>query len=124
MWKACCSTRTCLQKKYSRFRADDGAGRLGEIALVPHDSPISNSNVIFFNTLYDENASCHLAFGQAYPVNLNGGTDMTKSELMENGANDSLIHVDFMIGSAELNIDGITQDGKQEPVFRNGNWAF
>ncbi|MFU1794580.1 aminopeptidase [Paenibacillus azoreducens] len=103
---------------------DDGAKYLGEVALVPHDSPISNSNVIFYNTLFDENASCHLALGQAYPVTLEGGTDMDGEELAKHGVNKSLTHVDFMIGSAELSIDGITQDGRKEAIFRNGNWAF
>ncbi len=103
---------------------DEGARRLGEVALVPHDSPISNSNVIFYNTLFDENASCHLALGQAYPVNLQGGKDMKAEELLGKGANQSLVHVDFMIGAADLSIDGITQDGRKEAIFRNGNWAF
>ncbi|MBH5316211.1 aminopeptidase [Paenibacillus sp. GSMTC-2017] len=106
------------------LNTDDGARHLGEIALVPHDSPISNSNVVFFNTLYDENASCHLALGQAYPVNLKGGTKMSPEELLSNGANRSLTHEDFMIGSEHMNIDGVTQDGKLEPIFRNGNWAI
>ncbi|WP_438803709.1 aminopeptidase [Paenibacillus aceti] len=103
---------------------DEGARHLGEVALVPHDSPISNSNVIFYNTLFDENASCHLALGQAYPVTLEGGTDMDEQELAKHGVNKSLIHVDFMIGDAELSIDGITQDGRKEAIFRKGNWAF
>lgn len=106
------------------LNTDDGARHLGEIALVPHDSPISNSNVTFFNTLYDENASCHLALGQAYPVNLKGGTKMSPEELLAHGANRSLTHEDFMIGSPDMNIDGVTQDGKREPIFRNGNWAI
>jgi len=106
------------------LNTDDGARHLGEVALVPHDSPISNSNVIFFNTLYDENASCHLALGQAYPVNLSGGTTMSPEELLAHGANRSLTHEDFMIGSPVMNIDGVTQDGTREPIFRNGNWAI
>ncbi|MDF2668343.1 MAG: peptidase aminopeptidase [Paenibacillus sp.] len=103
---------------------DDGARRLGEVALVPFHSPISDSNLIFFNTLFDENASNHLALGQAYPTNIQGGTDMSKDELIKAGVNTSLTHVDFMVGSAEMNIDGITADGTREPIFRNGNWAF
>jgi aminopeptidase len=103
---------------------DDGARHLGEIALVPHDSPISNSNVTFFNTLYDENASCHLALGQAYPVNIQGGTTMTSEELLAHGANRSLAHVDFMIGSPDMDIDGVMQDGTHEPIFRRGNWVI
>lgn len=103
---------------------DEGSRRLGEVALVPFHSPISDSNLIFYNTLFDENASNHLALGQAYPTNLQGGTDMTKEQLTAAGVNTSLVHVDFMVGSAEMNIDGITKDGKREPIFRNGNWAF
>ncbi|MGO4886824.1 aminopeptidase [Anaerobacillus sp. MEB173] len=103
---------------------DEGARRLGEIALVPHDSPISNANIIFYNTLFDENASNHLALGNAYAFCLEGGKTMSKEELSKHGANESITHVDFMIGSAEMNIDGETQDGNREPIFRNGNWAF
>ncbi|GMX64750.1 aminopeptidase [Paenibacillus elgii] len=103
---------------------DEGARKLGEVALVPHESPISNTNLIFYNTLFDENASSHLALGQAYPVNLDGGTEMKEEELSRHGANSSLVHIDFMIGSADMNIDGITQDGVREPVFRAGNWAL
>lgn len=106
------------------IETDEGAHYLGEVALVPHDSPISQSGLIFYNTLFDENASCHLAIGKAYPFCLEGGPDMSKEELKENGANDSLTHVDFMIGSADLDIDGITKDGNSEPLFRQGNWAF
>lgn len=103
---------------------DEGASRLGEVALVPHHSPISLSNLIFYNTLFDENASNHLALGRAYPTNIAGGVDMSNEELAAHGVNTSLIHEDFMIGSAEMDIDGVTQDGKREPIFRKGNWAF
>lgn len=103
---------------------DEGASYLGEVALVPHDSPISNLNRIFYNTGIDENASCHLALGSAYPVNLEGGTQLTGEELLGRGANVSLTHVDFMIGSADLEIDGELPDGTLEPVFRRGNWAY
>lgn len=103
---------------------DEGAKRLGELALVPDASPISQSGLIFYNTLYDENASCHIALGKAYPTNLEGGSKMTDEELDQHGVNDSLTHVDFMIGSSELDIDGVTEDGKTEPVFRKGAWAF
>ncbi|NGP44827.1 aminopeptidase [Bacillaceae bacterium SIJ1] len=102
---------------------DEGAKRLGEVALVPHDSPISQSNIIFFNTLFDENASCHIALGTAYPFTIEGGKEMTKDELKEHGANVSMTHVDFMIGSEHLNIDGKKADGTLVPLFRDGNWA-
>ncbi|MFD0698732.1 aminopeptidase [Paenibacillus sp. GCM10027628] len=103
---------------------DEGAHYLGEIALVPHHSPISNSNLIFFNTLFDENASNHLALGRSFPTCVQGGTSMSKEELEQVGLNDSLIHVDFMIGSADMDIDGELADGRIEPIFRGGNWAF
>lgn len=103
---------------------DEGSRRLGEVALVPHNSPISQSGLIFFNTLYDENASCHLALGEAYPTNVEGGPEMSEEELKEKGINVSINHEDFMMGSAELDIDGVTKDGKTEPIMRNGNWAL
>lgn len=103
--------------------ADETAQFLGEVALVPQDSPISNLNIVFRNTLFDENASCHLALGSAYPLNLQGGKEMTREELAEHGLNTSIIHVDFMIGSAELDIDGEREDGTRVPLFRKGNWA-
>lgn len=103
---------------------DEGARYLGEVALVAHNSPISNSNLIFFNTLFDENASCHFAFGKAYPTCLRGSDSMSEKELEEKGVNDSLTHVDFMIGSAELEIIGETAEGEKVQVFKNGNWAI
>lgn len=103
---------------------DEGSHYLGEVALVPHNSPISQSNLIFYNTLFDENASNHFALGNAYAFCLEGGKTMSKEELAEKGYNSSITHVDFMVGSAEMDIDGITADGKVEPLFRNGNWAF
>ncbi|MGJ7911752.1 aminopeptidase [Neobacillus sp. LXY-1] len=103
---------------------DEGSHYLGEVALVPYQSPISQSNILFFNTLFDENASNHLAIGSAYAFCIEGGKNMSPEELKENGLNESITHVDFMIGSAEMDIDGITADGKREPVFRGGNWAF
>ncbi|MDO7905565.1 aminopeptidase [Paenibacillus sp. JX-17] len=106
------------------LETDEGASYLGEVALVPHDSPISNLNRIFYNTGVDENASCHLALGSAYPFNLEKGTEMTSEELLAHGANVSLTHVDFMIGSADLNIDGELFDGTVEAVFRQGNWVI
>lgn len=102
---------------------DEGAKRLGEVALVPDDSPISNRNTIFYNTLFDENASCHLAIGSAYGFNIEGGTEMTTEEKIASGLNDSNVHEDFMIGSADLTIYGILEDDTKELVFENGNWA-
>jgi len=106
------------------IETDEGSHYLGEVALVPHQSPISESNVLFYNTLFDENASNHFAIGSAYAFNLEGGKTMSREELNANGANESITHVDFMVGSAEMDIDGITEDGTAEPIFRNGNWAF
>lgn len=103
---------------------DEGARRIGEVALVPYDSPISRSNILYYNTLFDENASNHLALGSAYAFNLEGGKEMSQGELAKHGLNTSITHVDFMIGSADMNIDGITEDGSTEPIFRSGNWAF
>lgn len=103
---------------------DEGSHYLGEVALVPYNSPISQSNILFFNTLFDENASNHLAIGSAYAFCVDGGKKMSAEELKENGLNESITHVDFMIGSAEMDIDGMTADGKREPIFRAGNWAF
>ncbi|KGP92532.1 peptidase M29 [Pontibacillus chungwhensis BH030062] len=103
---------------------DEGARRLGEVALVPHHSPISQSGLIFFNTLYDENASCHLALGGAYPTNVEGGSNMTEDEKAKHGVNESMVHEDFMMGSSDMDIDGVYEDGTTEPIFRNGNWAI
>ncbi|MCH4503818.1 aminopeptidase [Staphylococcus haemolyticus] len=105
------------------INTDEGSKRLGEVALVPDDSPISNRNTIFYNTLFDENASCHLAIGSAYGFNVEGGTEMTTEEKIASGLNDSNVHVDFMIGSADLTIYGIKQDDTKELVFKNGNCA-
>ncbi|OPJ64764.1 aminopeptidase [Clostridium chromiireducens] len=103
---------------------DEGARYLGEVALVGHDSPISNSGLIFFNTLFDENASCHFAFGKAYPSCLKDSDNMSEEELLSKGVNDSLTHVDFMIGSAELEIIGETIGGDKIQVFKNGDWVI
>lgn len=102
---------------------DEGASYLGEVALVPHDSPISNSGILFYNTLFDENAACHFAFGEAYPC-FAGAENMTKEELAARGANDSMTHVDFMVGTADLTITGTKKDGTRVPIFVNGNFAF
>ncbi len=103
---------------------NDGGTGLGEVALVPDPSPISQSGIIFFNTLFDENASNHLAIGSAYPTTIQGGTKMSEEELKEHGINTGTVHVDFMIGSNKMDIDGIKQDGTIIPIFRNGDWAI
>ena len=103
---------------------DEGAARLGEVALVPYDSPISNQRLLYYNTLFDENASCHLAFGQAYAECIRGGEKMSKEELLSAGLNDSITHVDFMVGTADLSITGYTRDGREVPIFVNGNFAL
>lgn len=103
---------------------DEGSSYLGEVALVPYDSPVSRSGILFFDTLYDENAACHLALGRPYPENIKGGEQMSKEELLAHGANDSLQHEDFMFGTKEMNIDGIRKDGTIVPIFRNGNFVF
>ena len=106
------------------INVDEGARYLGEIALVPHHSPISESNVLFYNTLFDENASNHLAIGAGYPFCIEDGETMDVDQLQKYGVNISQVHEDFMIGSAEMDIDGELPDGTREPIFRNGNWAF
>ncbi|WP_243299223.1 aminopeptidase [Bacillus litorisediminis] len=103
---------------------DEGSHYLGEVALVPHNSPISQSGLLFYNTLFDENASNHLAIGNGYAFCVEGGKKMSEEELEKHGVNSSMTHVDFMIGSADMDIDGIKEDGSVEPIFRNGNWAF
>jgi len=102
---------------------DEGARRLGEVALVPHSSPISQSGLLFYNTLYDENAACHIALGQCYSKCFRDGGDLSAEEIERRGGNASLIHVDWMIGGADTDIDGITADGTLVPVFRKGEWA-
>ena len=103
---------------------DKGAAYLGEVALVPYDSPINNTGILFYNTLYDENAACHLALGMGFTNLVADYEKYSQKELNAMGINDSTIHVDFMIGSKDLNITGYTRDGKKVPIFRNGNWAF
>lgn len=106
------------------IQTDDGAKYLGEIALVPHESPISASSVLFFNTLFDENASNHFAIGEAYPTCIEGARGLSQSELENLGINTSIVHEDFMIGSAHMDILGELEDGTMEPVFLKGTWAF
>ena len=102
---------------------DDGARRLGEVALVPHSSPISQSGLLFQNTLFDENAASHIALGQAYSKCIVGGGDLEEDELKRRGVNRSLVHVDWMIGSAEIDVDGVHADGRAEALMRKGEWA-
>ena len=102
---------------------DEGAKMLGECALVPYNSPIRESGILFYDTLFDENASCHLALGEGYTVCIDGYEHRSLEEMREMGVNESIIHEDFMIGAPDLSIDGITEDGKVIPIFRNGDWA-
>ncbi|MFA5235567.1 MAG: aminopeptidase [Bacilli bacterium] len=103
---------------------DEGALMLGEVALVPFESPIRQSGVLFFNTLFDENAACHLALGRGFTNTIVNYEKYQKEDFARLGINDSMIHVDFMIGSRELNIDGYTRDGRRVPIFKHGSWAF
>ena len=103
---------------------DEGAPCLGECALIPCDSPINNTGILFYNTLFDENASCHLALGRGFENCVEGFENMTQEQLRAMGVNDSMIHVDFMIGAPDLDITGILPDGTRVPVFRNGEWCF
>ena len=105
------------------LETDDGASRLGEVALVPHSSPISKGGLLFYNTLFDENAACHIALGQCYSKCFKGGADLTPEQVAERGGNKSFIHIDWMIGSGEMDIDGVHKDGRRVPVFRKGEWA-
>ncbi|GAC1338583.1 MAG: aminopeptidase [Acetobacteraceae bacterium] len=117
------SARTGAEVLERVLGTDEGARRLGEVALVPHSSPISASGLLFFNTLFDENAASHIALGQSYRTCLEGGTAASDTELAERGANSSLIHIDWMIGSGEVNVDGVSADGAREPVMRGGEWV-
>ena len=106
------------------IRSDEGSRRLGEAALVPHSSPVSRMGVTFHSTLFDENAACHLAFGQAYRFTLREAQTESDDAFAQRGGNSSKVHSDFMIGSARMDIDGLRQDGTSEPVMRSGEWAF
>ena len=103
--------------------SDEGARRLGEVALVPHSSPISQSGLLFYNTLFDENAASHIALGQCYSKCFKGGENLSKDEIIKRGGNSSMIHIDWMIGSEEINVDGMNSTGASIPIFRNGEWA-
>ena len=105
------------------IRMDEGAAFLGECALIDFDSPINRTGLLFYNTLFDENACCHVALGRGFNDCVRGYEQLSQQELKELGVNDSLIHVDFMIGSRDLAITGITADGREIPVFRGGSWA-
>jgi aminopeptidase len=120
--KVTAQTGETLLKKL--LETDEGAARLGEVALVPHSSPVSQSGLVFYNDLYDENASNHLALGRAYRFNVKNGPAMTDEEFAAIGGNNSLMHIDFMIGSDKMDVDGITHDGTVEPIIRAGEWAF
>lgn len=108
----------------SLIETDEGSHYLGEVAIVPDDSPVSNTNTIFYNTLFDENASCHFAIGSAYPDTIEKGTEMNKEQLEAVGANTSLTHVDFMVGDTNLTIEAETESGESFIVLKDGNWAF
>ena len=103
---------------------DENSNRIGEIALVPASSPINRSGVLFYNTLFDENAACHIAFGAGYPTNIRGGSAMTRDDLMKKGLNNSAIHEDVMIGAADTHVTGITKRGEEVTIFENGEWAI
>lgn len=103
---------------------DEGSRHLGEVALISYDSPISNQNILYFNTLFDENASCHLALGRCYPENIKGGEEMSEEELLSHGGNQSMNHVDFMFGTKEIRVTGIENDGTEVEIFRNGNFVI
>lgn len=105
------------------LKSDEGASRIGEVALVPHSSPISQSGIIFYNTLFDENAASHIALGQCYSKCFKGELDLTKEEISKRGGNSSMIHIDWMIGSDQIDVDGIDQSGNPIPIFRKGEWV-
>jgi aminopeptidase len=120
-WFSAKKGETVLRKL---FETDEGASRLGEVALVPHSSPVSKSGTMFHHTLFDENAACHLALGAAYNFTMQGAENMSNEEFASAGGNHSVAHVDFMIGCTEMDIDGVTADQQLEPVMRSGEWAF
>lgn len=103
---------------------DEGSRHLGEVALISYDSPISNQNILYFNTLFDENASCHLALGRCYPENIKGGEEMSEEELLSHGGNQSMNHVDFMFGTKEMRVTGIQNDGTEVSIFKDGNFVI
>ena len=118
-----CGARVGADRLQSILDTDEGAHHLGEVALVPHASPIAQSGILFYSTLFDENAACHLALGKGFPECVEGGLEMDEAALAQHHINLSATHVDFMIGTADLNITGILPDGTQVPIFRTGTWA-
>jgi aminopeptidase len=130
---------SCLSVEYSRIvptfaltellgapvydNSGSRCGRVREVALVPHSSPIAESGLLFFNTLFDENAACHIALGQCYSKCFIDGTKLSPEQIAAQGGNKSLIHIDWMIGSDQIDIDGVHADGRRVPVFRKGEWA-
>ena len=117
----CCKNEELLKEMVSM---DEGAGKLGECALIPFESPINQSGVLFYNTLFDENASCHLALGHGFNECLKGYEKYTDEECKKRGVNDSMIHVDFMIGARDMEIVGVKKTGERVQIFKNGTWAF
>ena len=115
---------TALEVLEKMIAMDEGAAYLGECALIDYNSPINNTGILFYSTLYDENASCHLALGRGFENCIADFAKYTQQEMRDMGINDSMIHVDFMIGSADLDITGITPDGRRIAVFRSGSWCF
>jgi aminopeptidase len=117
------SARQGQQALDSILDADGGARHLGEVALVPASSPIARTGILFLETLFDENAASHIALGKGYATTVADSAGMSEEQLAAAGLNDSLVHVDFMIGSAQMDVDGITAEGDSEPVMRAGEWA-
>src|SRR5262249_3890777 len=117
------SARTGADVLAKVLATDEGAARLGEVALVPHSSPISKSGILFYNTLFDENASSHIALGQAYSKCIRNGTNLAPQQRPENGAKKGLIHVDGMLGSGKFDVGGIAAAGQSEPLMRSGEWV-
>ena len=113
-----------LESLKTLLESDEGSRRLGEVALVPYSSPISRMKTLFYNTLFDENASCHFALGECYPTTVKGGTKMSEEELSAIGANSSMNHVDFMVGTEDLTITGIKENGEEVVLFEKGNWSI
>ncbi len=118
------AARTGEEVLHKVLETDAGAARLGEVALVPHSSPISKSGILFYNTLFDENAASHIALGQAYNKCIQGFESLSEDDLVSLGANRSLIHIDWMIGSGEVDVDGLSATGEAEGLMRGGEWVI